>query len=125
MAAGSTFPLSSEITGVPELPAEALRAFCDPAELPFETTESVAPVSGTVGQDRALEALDFGLRVETHGYNMLVTGVPGSGRATTVLAAIRVLAAARPPADDWCYVNNFEDSYRPRILHLLPGAGPG
>ena len=40
---------------------------------------------GTIGQPRALDALEYGLAVETRGFNLFVSGLPGSGRLTTVL----------------------------------------
>lgn len=106
-----------------ELAPEALRRVCDPNALGFETTETLEPVIGTVGQNRALEALDFGLEIETNGYNMFVTGAAGSGRATTVLARVRTLAKDLPKGEDWCYVHNFTDSYRPMAINLPPGRG--
>ncbi|MBI2885859.1 MAG: AAA family ATPase [Chloroflexi bacterium] len=106
-----------------EVPPDALRLTCDPAALSFETTEEVAPVIGTVGQDRALDALDFGLEIGTTGYNLFVAGIPGSGRATTVLSRIEQLAKTLPTPGDWCYVHNFRDAYRPQALELPPGMG--
>jgi hypothetical protein len=32
------------------VPPERLRWFCDPAELPFETTERLQPQDGAIGQ---------------------------------------------------------------------------
>lgn len=107
-----------------ELPPEQLRAYCDPSQFAFETTETAAPIEGTVGQDRALDALDFGLHVTTRGYNLFVTGVPGSGRSTAVLSIVERFARDRPPPDDWCYVQNFADPYRPRVLRLPGAMGP-
>src|ERR1043165_3792757 len=99
-----------------ELGPDAVYAVCRPEDLPFATTETVTPVVGTVGQDRALSALGFGLSIPTHGYNLFVSGVPGSGRTTTVLAEVGAIARTAPVPDDWCYVHNFQDSYRPRAL---------
>lgn len=107
-----------------ELAVDQVRAFCDPAQFSFETTETVAPIEGTVGQNRALDALDFGLRVATRGYNLFVTGVPGSGRSTAILAVVERFASDRPSPDDWCYVQNFADPYRPRVLRLPAAMGP-
>lgn len=106
------------------IPPEALRRFCNPDDLGFETTEDIAPVIGTVGQDRAVAALDFGLEINTPGYNLFVTGVPGSGRSTTVLSLVNRLAKDQPTPQDWCYIYNFEDPFRPKHLNLPAGAGP-
>ncbi len=104
-----------------ELPAAALRRVCDPDSLGFETTETISPAIGTVGQERAGDALTFGLEITAPGYNLFVSGAPGSGRATTVLARVQEVAKTLPPPDDWCYVNNFTDAYRPLAINLPAG----
>ena len=52
--------------------------------LPFRTTQEDEPLVGTIGQPRALAAIEFGLAVETFDCNLLVAGAPRSGRLTTV-----------------------------------------
>ncbi|MSQ26562.1 MAG: ATP-dependent protease [Dehalococcoidia bacterium] len=106
-----------------EVAAEALRYVCNPDELGFESTQEVEPAVGTVGQDRAQDAVTFGLEIGTQGYNLFVVGVPGTGRSTTVLSHVERLAKAMPTPSDWIYVHNFQDSYRPRAIKLPPGRG--
>jgi hypothetical protein len=68
------------------VPVERLRRRLDPATLPFQTTAEVEPIAGTVGQPRALEALEFGLEITSYGYNVYVAGRPfGSGEHGTAL----------------------------------------
>jgi hypothetical protein len=55
-----------------ELGPKQLRRRLDPARLPFETTAEVEPLVGTVGQPRAIEAIEFGLEVQTPDYNLFV-----------------------------------------------------
>jgi lon-related putative ATP-dependent protease len=102
---------------------EQLRRRLDPARLGFASTEEVEPLVGTIGQPRALDALEFGLAVETHGFNVFVSGVPGSGRFTTVLDYLQALAADRPAPPDWVYVHDFEDGDRPDAIALPAGRG--
>ena len=64
------------------MPPERLRWFCDPAELPFETTERLRPQDGAIGQERGIAALEFGLEMESPGFNLFVAGPPGTGRMT-------------------------------------------
>ncbi|MCL4371512.1 MAG: hypothetical protein M1380_11515, partial [Chloroflexi bacterium] len=45
------------------VPVERLRRSCDPATMPFETTEQVEPLLGTVGQERAISAIEFGVEI--------------------------------------------------------------
>ena len=83
-----------------ELGADRLCRRVDPAGLPFRTTRDVAPLEGTIGQPRALDAIEFGLDVETPGYNLFVAGQPGSGRESTVIDHLEGHARRRPPPDD-------------------------
>jgi lon-related putative ATP-dependent protease len=106
-----------------ELRPEQLRRRLDPGRLPFESTAEVAPLVGTVGQPRALDALEYGLAVETRGFNLFVSGLPGSGRLTTVLDYLRALAAAKPAPVDWIYVNDFGNADRPNAIPLPASRG--
>ncbi len=103
-------------------PAE-LRRTLDPATLPFRTTAEVAPLVGTIGQPRALDAIEFGLGVETHGFNLFVAGAPGTGRRTTALDYVQSKAATLPVPDDWVYVHSFAAPDRPQAIRLPPGDG--
>lgn len=106
-----------------ELGADELRRRLDPVTLTFQTTEEVEPLEGTIGQPRALAAIEFGLEIETFGYNLFAAGAPGSGRETTVRDYLERYAAARTPPDDWVYVHNFDDPDRPRAIRLPTGRG--
>lgn len=106
-----------------ELAPEQLRRRVDPGSLPFETTAEVEPLVGTVGQPRAIDAIEFGLQVETPDHNLYAAGLPGSGRATTVRDYVDRFAAARPAPDDWAYVHNFADGDRPTAIRLPTGRG--
>ena len=99
----------------------------DPAAFQFECTEELAPLTELIGQDRALRSLQFGLGVDKPGYNVFVTGLTGTGKATAVLDYIRrtveeqkEAGTARLP-DDWCYVYNFKDPERPNAIRLPAG----
>jgi lon-related putative ATP-dependent protease len=106
-----------------ELAADELKRRVDPSSLPFSTTEEVEPLVGTIGQPRALDAIEFGLEVETAGYNLFVAGQPGSGRASTVRDHLERCSARMHPADDWIYVHNFKDADRPNAIRLPAGRG--
>src|SRR5581483_10318757 len=105
------------------VPVKQLRRACNPAVFKFKTTAELAPIVGTVGQDRAVTAIDFGLSIEAQGYNLYVSGPSGTGRATELKTQLARVAATRPPPRDWCYVFNFRDPPRPRALSLPPGQG--
>src|SRR5215467_5852092 len=102
---------------------EDLRRRLDPATLPFQTTAEVAPVKTTIGQPRAAEAIAFALEVGARGFHLYVAGSPGTGRESTVLAAVRSFAATRPTPPDWVYVHNFAEPDRPRAFPIPAGQG--
>ncbi len=102
------------------LGAAQLRRRCDPTGLGFETTAELAPLAGRIGQDRAAAAIEFALNVRGRGYNVLVTGPPGTGRRTTIQALLSEHAAERPAPSDWVYLFNFAEPVRP-IAIALPG----
>ncbi|MBI2871606.1 MAG: AAA family ATPase [Chloroflexi bacterium] len=105
------------------VPVDRLTSRCQPEEMGFRSTEEVEPLEGTVGQERAVRALDFGLGIRTAGYNVFVAGFPGTGRNTTLAAYLRRVAASLPVPDDWCYVHNFAEPSRPMALRLPAGTG--
>jgi len=107
-----------------ELTAEQLRAVVNPDALTFETTAELREVRGTVGQERAMAALEFGCGVDQAGYNIFASGPTGTGRNSAILVRVREIAASRPAPSDWCYVSNFEDGRRPTALRLAPGTAP-
>ena len=105
------------------LNSSALRRRCDPASLPFETTDDVQPLDDIVGQPRAIEAVRFGIDIDQHGYNIFALGPPGVGKLSLVRQFLETRAAGEPTPSDWCYVNNFDEPHKPRALELPPGWG--
>lgn len=114
---------SAEGLGVPGLSAEQLRWRCDPDTLGYETTAEVEPVSGIAGQDSAVDALTFGLQIDAPGQNIFVRGLPGTGRSSLVSRLLAEIQPACPLAPDHCYVHNFEQPDRPRLISLCRSQG--
>ena len=111
--------------GVPfALQAHELFRACDPAGLGFTSTAELPGLAGMIGQADALAALEFGIAMDAPGYNVFVLGMPGSGRMSIVRQALEARALTRPAPDDWCYVANFADARRPRVLRMPRGRGP-
>ncbi len=108
---------------VSPLGPEHMRRRIDPASLPFETTADLPAVHKPLGQDRAVRALEFGLEVESTGYNIFVLGPSGAGKRTAALAIVHETARGRPAPDDWVVVYNFEDEERPLVLSVPAGTG--
>ncbi|MDD5309376.1 MAG: ATP-binding protein [Deltaproteobacteria bacterium] len=105
------------------LPPEKLYARLDPETIPFETTAELASYRGMIGQDRAMRAVELGLRVRTRGFNIFAVGDPGSGKTSTLERLLEERAAREPVPDDLCYVYNFEAPDRPESLCLPAGKG--
>ena len=96
---------------------------CDPAQFSFETTGDLPDLDDFIGQDRAIEAVRFGVNMDRKGYNIYALGPTGSGKYTLVRKYAEACAATQPPPNDWCYVNNFEQPYMPSMLRLPAGKG--
>ncbi len=111
------------MAAVRELGPEALCRRCDPEQFPFETTDDIEDLHEIIGQPRAVEAVQFGIGMEREGYNIFALGPAGTGKYTLVRQALEQRAATEPVPFDWCYVNNFAQPYRPRVLRLPPGTG--
>ena len=106
-----------------EVSVTDLRPRCDPASFSFQTTDDVEPRTGLIGQDRAVEAIQFGLAIESVGFNVCVSGEPGTGRTTAVREYLESFAKSKPAPDEWLHVNNFNDAHRPRAIRLPAGKG--
>ena len=111
------------MTTVEPLPAQQLRQRCDPSQFEFETTAELEDLSEIVGQERAVDAILFGIGIRHKGYNLFALGPSGTGKRTTTSQFLDQQASAEPIPSGWCYVNNFERSYKPRALRLPPGQG--
>ena len=102
---------------------EQLRWRLDVSKLSFETTEDLPPLKEIIGQDRGVEAFRFGINIEKPGYNVFVTGTPGSGRMSTVQKLLEELSKREGAPDDLCYVNCFKNSETPSLLRFKAGRG--
>lgn len=106
-----------------ELAAADLRCACDADLFDFTTTAELEPLDEVIGQQRAVQAIAFGLEMASPGYNIFVTGRDGTGKSTISRDLSRRFAANRPTPDDWLMVNNFKDEYRPRAIRMPAGQG--
>ena len=70
--------------GVPPLPAQQLRQRCNPAQFDFETTAELEDLNDVLGQERAVEAIRFGIGIQREGYNLFALGPSGTGKRTTI-----------------------------------------
>ena len=108
---------------VKELSFNECRNFCEDLTFDCKSTDELTPLQEIIGQDRAVKALKFGLNIKEKGFNIYVSGMPGTGRKTAIVDFIKLLAKDMPAPSDWCYVNNFQDANSPRALRLPAGRG--
>jgi predicted ATP-dependent protease len=106
------------------LAPEQLSACCDPKTLEFSDTSVLESRHDHPGQERALDAIRFAVELPHSGFNLFVLGHAETGKLEATSALLNTLAQRMPPADDCCYVNNFDDPSRPRLLWLSAGQGP-
>ncbi len=100
---------------------EELYQCCDPSVFAFNTTDELPEAIETIGQERALRAIDFGLNLENSGFNIFMLGENGTGKMTTIKAFLSKKAAEEPVPSDWCYVYNFKDTDVPLAISFDPG----
>ena len=104
-----------------EISPSDLRCLCDPKLFNFEDTSRVKPLDEVIGQERAVQAIEFGLNMDSPGYNIFVTGIEGTGKSTIVQDIVRQHAAEQPLSNDWCMVNNFQDEFCPKAIQVPTG----
>ncbi|MEW5921267.1 MAG: ATP-binding protein [Bacillota bacterium] len=102
---------------------EKLYRKCDPEIFAFETTAEMPPLEGILGQERAVRATDFGLRIKRYGYNIFLTGHTGTGKISYARSVVQEMAEKEPVPDDWCYLYNFKNPGEPLALNLPAGMG--
>ena len=105
------------------LPIEQLYRKCDASAFDFSTTQEIDASDITLGQERAIEAINFALAVESEGFNIFAMGIPRSGKEKVIKSLIANTAMSQPAPDDWCYVYNFSHPDKPRALCFPPGQG--
>ncbi len=108
---------------VQRLSPEKLRKEMDPNVFRFPDTSRLNPSRELIGQQRAVDALDFGLRVRQDGYNIYMSGESGEGKTRYALDCVRKAARTMPIPDDWVQVHNFDDPDQPKALNLPAGTG--
>ncbi len=89
----------------------------------WTTTADLAPSKATVGQERAMRAIDVGLQIPARGFNIFVAGEAGSGKTSILKRLLEKRAAAEPVGQDLVYVTNFRHKEQPQPLLLPAGKG--
>ncbi|MCF6753550.1 ATP-binding protein [Stutzerimonas stutzeri] len=114
--------MSETIAAGLRLAPDALTRPFDPSQFNFNNTDELEPFLGVLGQERAVEALQFGVAMPRPGYNVYVMGEPGTGRFSFVRRYLRAEGKRLHTPADWLYINNFDEPREPRVLKLEPGS---
>ncbi len=103
---------------------EKLQYHCDESVFKNITFDQIDPCCGIIGQESALSSVEVGLEIKSGGYNIFVTGQPGTGRTTAVKLLLEDANGDSEVAlKDICYVNNFVTPEVPRVLYFPAGEG--
>ncbi len=106
-----------------ELSYKDLYTSCSLKSLAFKTTKEVENNSEVIGQEKAIDAILFAMNMPDDGYNVFCLGAEGNGKKSLALQLLKKEALNRKAPDDWCYVNNFDFSHKPRAIRLPAGKG--
>ena len=98
-----------------------LYTVCDIDQFSFDTTDQLPDLKEIIGQDRALQALHFGVNIQQVGYNLFVLGPTGLGKHTVVREYLEAQSKNQQSPADWIYVNNFEKPSQPIAISLACG----
>lgn len=105
------------------LKAEQLYTVCDPQQLSFKSTAELEEIKEFVGQERAMDALQFGIGIQRDGYNLYVLGPSGYGKHSMIRQYLQEQRGVGAQADDWVYVGNFVDPQKPIAIRFPAGQG--
>ncbi|HEY9052543.1 MAG TPA: Lon-like protease helical domain-containing protein, partial [Gammaproteobacteria bacterium] len=105
------------------LKAEHLRPKCIADSLSFKTTDELQDLPGILGQERALQAMEFSIGVRHRGFNLYVMGPSGLAKHGIIRKYLARKAADEQTPHDWCFVRNFEQDYKPQAIKLPSGKG--
>jgi lon-related putative ATP-dependent protease len=108
---------------VTPLTVEALCQLCDPDQFSFESTAELDDLKEVIGQDRAVDAINFSIGIRQEGYNLFALGPHGTGKFTSVSRSLELKSATEAIPSDWCYVYNFGQPHMPNALMLPHGQG--
>lgn len=106
-----------------EVSYKDLKYTCNENLFDFDTTEELVNNYKGIGQERAIASLEFGLRVDTKGYNLYLEGPTGSGKTTYTKNYLDKLSKTKKTPPDWCYIYNFENPNEPIAVSLPAGDG--
>ena len=106
-----------------KLGANKLKVNCNLDNIQFDSTEDIEPIRSIIGQERAVNAIEFGLNMKQYGYNIFVAGDTGTSRKSYTNMLINKVKKSKKNIKDWAYVYNFKNSNEPIALSFERGIG--
>lgn len=106
---------------ISKLKSSDLYRVCDPKKFEFSSTAELEERMSALGQDRAIRAVELGINIKSKGYNLFCLGPEGTGKTSLVKRILQKEAKSRPTPDDWAYVYNFEEPYKPIAINFPAG----
>ena len=79
------------------------------------------PSRQIIGQENALDALNFAVNLSAPNAHLVCLGPKGVGRTSLTLDILHQFAENKPAPDDWIYVANFNDLLHPTPIALPAG----
>jgi len=109
------------MSNISPLKPEQLYNHCDQELFSFDTTDSLEDLTEIIGQTRATDAVKFGINIKQDGYHIFALGSSAIAKHSVVRHFLQQKASTEPTPFDFCYINNFEKSNKPKILKLPAG----
>lgn len=106
---------------ITKLSVDQLYKKCNPAKFDFNSTAELKERLSALGQDRAISAVELGINIKSKGYNLFCFGPEGTGKMSLVKRVLEKEAVKRKTPDDWAYVYNFEEPYKPIAISFEAG----
>ncbi|MGL6173402.1 MAG: Lon protease family protein [Cellulosilyticaceae bacterium] len=94
-----------------------------PSDFSFTTTDDLTPIEEPIGQEGAIKALEFALKLNSKGYNIYVSGEEGLGLSRYIKRVINQVASGKDIPNDICYICNLKEQTEPKVLLMHPGDG--
>ena len=105
------------------LDSDTLYKKCNTEQFSFESTSEIDDPTTLIGQDRLSSSLEFGIGMEKDGFNIFALGSNKTNKRNHLKRFFEEKSPGKETPPDICYVNNFDDKYKPQALTLPPGKG--
>ena len=109
------------IMSISKLTSDKLYTKCNPQKFNFSSTAELEERLSALGQDRALAAVELGINIQSKGYNLFCLGPEGTGKSSLVKRVLAKEAKNRSTPNDWAYVYNFDEPYKPCAISFPAG----